>query len=52
MPDEKWDVAEFFERLRHGEFDGRLREALDSLSPDQTEELQSYLLLQGESRSS
>jgi hypothetical protein len=51
MSDQEWDVQEFVERFRHGEFDGHLRDALDSLSPDQIEDLQGFLLRQGESRS-
>jgi len=31
--------------------DDRLAETLESLSPEQTEELQSHLLMQGENRS-
>jgi len=50
MSDQEWDVQEFVERFRDGEFDGHLREALDSLSPNQIEDLQSFLLMQGESR--
>ena len=50
MSNQEWDVLGFVERFRGGEFDGHLREALDSLSLDQIEELQSFLLVQGESR--
>ena len=50
MPDQKWDVVEFLERFREGEFDGYLDDILASLSPDQLEELQNLLLVQGESR--
>jgi len=44
MPGE-WEVADFVRRFKHGEFDGRLKEALDSLSPRQIDELQSFLLM-------
>ena len=50
MSDQEWDVLEFIERFRAGEFDGHLREAMESLSLDQIEDLQSFLLVQGESR--
>jgi len=50
MSDQEWDVLEFVERFQNGEFDARLTEILDSLSPEQIEDLQSYLLMQGESR--
>jgi hypothetical protein len=51
MSDREWDVLEFVERFRNGEFDGQLGETLDSLSSEQVEDLHSVLLLQGESRS-
>ena len=50
MSDREWDLLEFVERFKKGEFDGRLGEALDSLSPEQMEDLNSFLLMQGESR--
>ena len=50
MSDQEWDVLEFVERFKNGEFDGQLGETLDSLSPDQIEDLHSLLLMQGESR--
>jgi hypothetical protein len=40
---EEWDVLEFVERFRDGEFDGQLGETLNSLSPDQIEDLQLFL---------
>jgi len=46
----KWDATEFVERFREGEFDGHLDDTLATLSPDQLEELQSLLLIEGESR--
>jgi hypothetical protein len=50
MSDQEWDILEFVERFRNGEFDARLAETLDSLSSEQIEDLQSFLLMQGESR--
>jgi len=50
MSDQEWDVLEFVERFRNGEFDARLGETLESLSPEQIEDLESFLLIQGESR--
>ena len=50
MSDREWDLLEFVERFKNGEFDGQLGEALDSLSPEQMEDLNSFLLMQGESR--
>jgi hypothetical protein len=50
MSDQEWDVLEFFERFRNGEFDGHLREALDSLSSDQIEDLESLLLVRVDAR--
>lgn len=47
MSDQVWDVLEFVERFRNGEYDGQLGETLDSLSPGQIEDLHS-LLMQGE----
>jgi hypothetical protein len=52
MSDQKWNVLEFVERFRNGEFDARLAETLDSLSPEQIEDLESFLLVQGESHQS
>ena len=40
---QEWDVLEFVERFRDGEFDGQLGETLNSLSPDQIEDLQLFL---------
>jgi hypothetical protein len=50
VSDQEWDVQEFVERFRNGEFDGRLGEVLNSLSPEQIEDLQNVALIQGESR--
>ena len=50
MSDQEWDALEFVERFKNGEFDGQWGETLDSLSPDQIEDLHSLLLMQGESR--
>jgi hypothetical protein len=50
MSDQEWDVLEFVERFRNGEFDGQLVETMESLSSEQIEELQARLLMQGESR--
>jgi hypothetical protein len=50
MSDQEWDVLEFVERFRNGEFDGQLGETLESLSQEQIEDLQGLLLMQGESR--
>jgi len=50
MSDQEWNLLEFVERFKNGEFDGQLGEALDSLSPEQMEDLNSFLLMQGESR--
>jgi hypothetical protein len=47
---QEWAVLEFVDRFRNGEFDGQLGETLDSLSPEQIEDLNSLLLMQGESR--
>jgi uncharacterized protein (DUF433 family) len=47
--DQEWDVLEFVERFRNGEFDARLAETLESLSREQIEDLESFLLMQGES---
>ena len=44
MPDQEWDVLEFVERFRNGEFDGQWDEALNSLSPEQIEDLNNFLL--------
>ena len=40
-----WDVLEFVERFRGGEFNGQLGEILASLSSEQIEELQRMALL-------
>jgi|KBSMisStaDraftv2_1062788.scaffolds.fasta_scaffold189003_1 hypothetical protein len=48
MADRNWDVLEFVERFRNGEFDGHLAETLDSLSPEQRGELQGQMI-RGES---
>lgn len=45
---QEWDVLEFVERFRDGEFDGHLGETLNLLSPDQIEDLQ-HFLREGES---
>jgi len=50
MSDREWDLLEFVERFKNGEFDGQLSKALDSLSPEQMEDLNSFLLMQCESR--
>jgi hypothetical protein len=50
MADHEWDVGEFVARFRDGEFDGQLGETLDLLSPEQIEDLQNFLLREGESR--
>jgi len=50
MSDQQWDVSEFVARFQDGEFDGQLGETLGSLSPGQIEELQHFLLREGESR--
>ena len=50
MSDRECDLLEFVERFKNGEFDGQLGEALDSLSPEQMEDLNTFLLMQGESR--
>jgi hypothetical protein len=51
MSDQAWDVLEFVERFRNGEYDGQWGETLDSLSPEQIEDLH-RLLMQGECRKS
>ncbi len=50
MSNQEWDVLEFVERFRNGEFDGQWNEALNSLSPEQIEDLNDFLLMPGESR--
>ena len=50
MSDQEWDVLDFMERFKEGQFDGNLSETLDSLSPDQIDDLHILLLMQGESR--
>ena len=52
MSDQAWDVLEFVERFKNGEFDGQLGETLDSLSPEQIEDLRNLLVMEGESRRS
>ena len=47
MSDQEWDIDGFFARFKNGEFDGKLGETLDSLSPDQFEALQRFLLKEG-----
>jgi len=49
MSDQEWDLGGFFARFKSGEFDGHLGKTLDSLSPDQLEDLQYFLLKEGES---
>ena len=39
MSDQAWDVLEFIERFRTGDFEGRLEEALESLTPEQRKDL-------------
>lgn len=51
MSDQEWDVFEFVECFRNGEFDGHLGETLDSLSEEQIEDLRNLLVMEGESRS-
>jgi hypothetical protein len=36
---QEWDVQEFVERFRDGEFDGQLGETLDLLTAEQVEDL-------------
>ena len=50
MKDQDWDILEFVQRFRNGEFDGQLAETLDLLSPEQIEDLHRFVLMQGESR--
>jgi hypothetical protein len=45
---QEWDVLEFVERFRDGDFDGQLGETLESLTPEQVEDLQRLLLMQGD----
>jgi hypothetical protein len=47
---QEWDVLDFVERFRDGDFEGQLGETLGSLSPEQIDELQRVLVMQGESR--
>jgi hypothetical protein len=47
MSDQQWDVLEFVQRLRNGEFDDQLGETLDLLTSEQIEDLQRLLLTQG-----
>ena len=49
MSDQEWDIGGFFARFKSGEFDGQLEKTIDSLSPDQLEDLQHFLLQEGES---
>ena len=37
MSDQEWDVQEFIDRFRNGDFDSRLPEIIKSLSPEQIE---------------
>ena len=48
MWDQEWDVLEFVRRIRDGEFDDHIGEALDSLSPEQLRDLERFML--GEDR--
>lgn len=50
MSDQEWDVLEFVERFRNGEFDGQWNEALNSLSPEQIEDLNAFLVMRGDGR--
>jgi len=50
MSDQEWDVLEFVQRFRNGEFDGQLGETISSLSAEQIEDIQHFLLREGESR--
>ena len=51
MSDQEWEVGEFVARVKAGELDdSQLGQALDLLSPEQMDDLQNYLLMQGESR--
>ncbi|HSR09752.1 MAG TPA: hypothetical protein VLM42_21660 [Bryobacteraceae bacterium] len=50
MSDQEWDVLKFVEYFRNGEFDTRLAETLQSLSPEQLEDLEKFLRMEGESR--
>jgi len=49
MSDQEWDIGGFFARFKSGEFDGHLGKTIDSLSPYQLEDLQRFLLQEGES---
>ena len=49
MSDQEWDLDGFFARFKSGEFDGHIGKTLDSLSPGQFEDLQQFLLTEGES---
>ena len=51
MADKEWNVRDFVERFKDGEFNAQLLEALDSLSPEQIEELERFLLMQGKNLS-
>jgi hypothetical protein len=44
MPDQEWDVQDFFQRFRDGEFDGRLTETLGSLSQEQLTEVERFMI--------
>ena len=50
MSDQEWDVLEFVDRFRNGEFDGQWYEALNSLSPEQIEDLNHFLLMPSDGR--
>ena len=49
VSDLEWDVLEFVQRFRNGEFDGQLGETISSLSAEQIEDIQHFLLREGES---
>jgi len=50
MSDQEWDVLEFVERFTNGEFDGQWEKALNSLSPEQIEDLNDFLLMRVDGR--
>jgi len=43
MSDEQWDVREFIQRLRKGDFEAQLEDSLDVLSPEQMQDLHRLL---------
>jgi hypothetical protein len=49
VSDQEWDVDGFVARCKDGEFDGRLGNAIDSLSQGQFDDLERFLLREGES---